>query len=119
MVRNSVPNRGDVYEIDLNPVVGNEMRDTHRCVVVSPREINMLGLCLLVPITTGGNFIRKAGLAVHISGHDTTGVALCNEIRSLDVVARLKNRTARHIERLDESTTSEIINRVVSILESA
>ncbi|MDY6963792.1 MAG: type II toxin-antitoxin system PemK/MazF family toxin, partial [Pseudomonadota bacterium] len=72
MVRSNIPKRGDVFIVDLNPVVGNEMRDDHRCVVITPREINMVGMCLAVPITTGGAFTRKAGLAVNISGHKTT-----------------------------------------------
>nr|WP_316652885.1 type II toxin-antitoxin system PemK/MazF family toxin [uncultured Gellertiella sp.] len=44
------------------------MRDTHRCVVISPREVNALGMCLTVVITTGGEFARKAGMLVNITG---------------------------------------------------
>ncbi|SIR27438.1 mRNA interferase ChpB [Rhizobium sp. RU20A] len=119
MVRSNVPQRGDVYLVDLNPVVGNEMRDDHRCVVITPREINSVGMCLTVPITTGGVFTRKAGLAVNISGHKTTGVALCNQVRALDIVARVKQKSARHIDTLDAATIDEIVARVVSMIDPA
>lgn len=119
MVRSNVPKRGDVFLIDLNPVVGNEMRDDHRCVVITPHEINMVGMCLTVPITTGGVFTRKAGLAVNISGHKTTGVALCNQVRALDIAERVKQKSARLVDTLDTSTVDEIAARVVSMIDPA
>ena len=119
MVRSNVPKRGDVYLIDLNPVVGHEMRDEHRCVVITPKEINAIGLCLVVPITTAGMFARRAGLAVNISGHRTTGVALCNQVRSLDIVGRVSQKTAKFLETLDDATMQEIAARVVSMIDPA
>ncbi|MBB5551199.1 type II toxin-antitoxin system PemK/MazF family toxin [Rhizobium lentis] len=117
MVRSNVPKRGDVFLVDLNPVVG--IKDAHRCVVISPREINLVGLCLTVPIITGGVFTRKAGLAVNISGHKTTGVALCNQVRALDIMERVRLETARLVDTLNTPTTDEIVARVVSIIEPA
>lgn len=119
MIRSNTPKRGDVYLIDLNPVIGHEMKDEHRCVVITPKEINALGLCLVVPVTTGGAFIRKAGLAVNISGHATIGVALCNQVRSLDIVGRVAQKRAKYIETLDDFTMSEIVDRVVSMIDPA
>jgi mRNA interferase ChpB len=117
MVRSNVPKRGDVFLVDLNPVVGNEMKDDHRCVVISPREINALGMCMTVAITTGGAFARKAGMAVNITGHATNGVALCNQVRSLEIVERVKQRTARYMDTLDVTTVNEIVARVVSMID--
>jgi len=119
MVRSNIPKRGDVFIVDLNPVVGNEMRDDHRCVVITPREINLVGMCLTVPITTGGAFTRRAGLAVNISGHITTGVALCNQVRALDILERVKQKTAKHVDTLDAPTIDEIVARVVSMIDPA
>jgi mRNA interferase ChpB len=119
MVRSNVPKRGDVFLVALNPVVGNEIKDDHRCVVITPKEINAVGMCLTVPITTGGVFTRKAGLAVNISGHKTTGVALCNQVRALDIMERVRQKTARHVDTLDVSTTDEIVARVISMIDPA
>lgn len=117
MVRSNVPKRGDVFIVDLNPVVGREMKDDHRCVVISAREINALGMCMTVAITTGGAFARKAGMAVNITGHATNGVALCNQVRSLDVVERVRQKSARYIETLDTATVDDIVARVVSSID--
>lgn len=117
MVRSNVPNRGDVFWIDPNPVVGREMKDRHRFVVITPRAINALGVSMTVPITSGGALTRNSGLAVPISGHDTTGVAVCNQVRSFDIPARLLQKTARYIETLDRATIDEIVARVVSAID--
>ncbi|MGV2098539.1 type II toxin-antitoxin system toxin MazF [Rhizobium sp. 21-4511-3d] len=119
MVRSNVPKRGDVYWIDPNPVAGREMKNRHRFVVITPREINALGVSMTVPITSGGAFTRDVGLAVAISGHDTTGVAVCNQVRSFDIAARIQQKTAQYIETLDEATMSEIVARVVSAIDPA
>ncbi|QRM42468.1 type II toxin-antitoxin system PemK/MazF family toxin [Rhizobium sp. BG4] len=119
MVRSNVPKRGDVYWIDPHPVAGREMKNRHRFVVITPREINALGVSMTVPITNGGAFTRDVGLAVAISGHDTTGVAVCNQVRSFDIAARIQQKTAQYIETLDEATMSEIVARVVSAIDPA
>lgn len=117
MVRSNVPRRGDVYWIDPNPVLGREMKDRHRFVIVTPREINALGVCMAVPVTTGGAFSRNIGLAVPITGHETTGVAVCNQVRSFDIEARVGAGTARFVETLDDATADEIVARVVSAID--
>jgi mRNA interferase ChpB len=117
MVRNNVPRRGDVFWLDPNPVAGREMKDRHRFVIITPREINALGICMTVPITTGGLHARNVGLAVSVTGHETTGVAVCNQVRSFDIEARVRAGTARYVETLDETTASEIISRVLSAID--
>ncbi|MDN5927391.1 MAG: type II toxin-antitoxin system PemK/MazF family toxin [Hyphomicrobiales bacterium] len=119
MVRSNVPRRGDIYWIDSNPVSGREMKDRHRFVVITPSEINALGVCMTVPITTGGAFTRNVGLAVSITGHETSGVAVCNQVRSFDIEARTRSGSARFVEKLDQPTTDEIVARVLSAIDPA
>ena len=90
MSRHRIPERGDVYLLNPNPQSGREMRDMHRFVVITPKEINRLGVAMTVPVTTGGAFARIKGLTVTILGHDTTGVAVCNQVRTFDLEERIK-----------------------------
>ena len=117
MIGRRTPGPGDVYWINPNPSAGNEIRDSHRFVVITPKEINQLGLCTCIPITSGGAYARRNGLTVAIAGHDTTGVAICNQMRSFDLRARANE--VEFIETLDAQTTREIINRVVSVIDPA
>ena len=112
-----VPQRGDVYWIDPNPVAGRERRDRHRFVVVTPLDINKLGVSMAVPVTSGGAFARLTGLTVPIIGSDTTGVAVCHQARSFDIQARVAAGSARYIETLDAACADEIVNRLLSVLD--
>ena len=117
--RRTIPERGDVYWIDPNPIAGREMRDRHPYVVITPRPINALGVSMTVPVTSGGQIVRRIGLAVPIQGKQITGVAVCNQVRSFDIEARVERRTARYVERLDAETTGEIVARVLSAIDPA
>ena len=68
---------GDIYWIDPNPVAGREMRDRHPFVVITPKEINALGVAMVVPVTSGGAFASGMGLTVPVSGQRISGVAVC------------------------------------------
>jgi mRNA interferase ChpB len=119
MTSRRIIQKGDVYWIDPNPISGREMQDKHRFVVITSKEINALGIAMTVPVTSGGKFPRDMGIAVSIMGHDTTGVAVCNQVRSFDIEARVKAGSAKYIETLDTITIDDIVNRVVSILDPA
>jgi mRNA interferase ChpB len=119
MTRRRIAQRGDVYWIDPNPIAGRELKDRHRFVVITPKPINALGVAMTVPVTSGGVFARDNGLTVPIAGHDTTGVAVCNQVRSFDLQARERAGTARYVESLDAATVDEIVNRVLSIIDPA
>ena len=119
MIKRRSIRRGDVYWVDPNPVAGREMRDRHRFVVITPQEINALGVAMLVPVTSGGAFARDTGLTVPITAHDTSGMAVCNQVRSFDLQAREHAGTARYIETLDTPTIDEIVARVISVIDPA
>ena len=119
MTRRRIIQKGDVYWIDPNPISGREIKDKHRFVVITSKEINALGIAMTVPVTSGGKFLRDMGITVPIIGHDTTGVAICNQVRSFDIEARLKVDSARYIETLDQITIDDIVNHVISILDPA
>ena len=117
MIRRRIPQQGDVYWVNPNPVAGREMKDRHRFVVITPKEINALGVAMLVPVTSGGAAMREMGLTVAVSGHDTNGVAVCNQVRTFYLEARTRAGSAEYIETLDEATAGEIVARVVSVID--
>ncbi len=63
--------------------------------------------------------VRKQCGAVPITGHDTLGVAVCNQVRSFEIEARVKFRSARYVESLDVATAEEIVSRVLSVIDPA
>lgn len=117
MGRRHAPGQGDIYWIDPNPVVGREMTNRHRFVVITSRRINALGVCMTIPVTTGGAFARESGVCVVLAGHDTNGVAVCNQVRTFDLEHRVRMGSAKFVESLDKETTNEIVSKVLGIID--
>jgi mRNA interferase ChpB len=60
---------------------------------------------------------REFGLGVVVTGHDTNGLAVCNQVRSFDLDQRIKEGSAKFIESLDGATTNEIVSKVLSVID--
>jgi mRNA interferase ChpB len=97
--------RGDIYSVELDPAVGHEQRGRRPVLIVSPDDYNKDFLPLVCPITTGGSYVRDKGFAVPVSGGKTTGVALCNQARTLDIRAR----RGRRIEAAEASVVQQAL----------
>ncbi len=107
-------NRGDIYVVNLEPTQGREQRGKRPAVIVSPDVFNQATkLPVVVPITNGGEFARRIGFSVPISGIETTGVVRCDQPRALDLQAR----KARKVGVLPDEIMSEVLARVAPIFE--
>jgi len=61
--------RGDIYLVSLDPVEGHEQQGRRPVLVISPGKFNRVTrVPVVLPITSGGNFVRNAGFAVSLIG---------------------------------------------------
>jgi mRNA interferase ChpB len=106
--------RGDIYLVSLDPTAGREQQGFRPVLVVSPADFNAATkLPVILPITTGGEFARRIGFAVPISGIKTTGVVRCDQPRVLDIQAR----NGRKVESMPQSIMEEVMAKVATIFE--
>ncbi|WP_417277095.1 type II toxin-antitoxin system PemK/MazF family toxin [Castellaniella sp.] len=106
--------RGDVYMVDLEPTQGREQRGHRPVVIVSPDDFNQAtGLPVILPITSGGDFARRIGFAVPLSGTNTTGIVRCDQPRVLNLNAR----NGRRVESLSPEIMNEVLAKAVTIFE--
>lgn len=107
--------RGEIWHVDLEPTKGREQAKARYVLVLTPRAFNQLGTPVVVPITSGGEFVRMQGFAVSLSGAGTkaNGVVLCNQLRAID----LKARNARFSEAVPDFITDEVLARVSTLFE--
>ena len=97
--------RGDVYWVNLDPVVGSEIRKKRPAVIVSNDSCNRYGTRVVVlPVTSNVESLYPGEAIVEIKGKP--GRALGDQIRSIDK-SRLKGRlgrlTADEMSRVDEA----------------
>lgn len=114
-MKRGIPERGDIWNIDLNPASGHEQRGERPILVLTALEFNRLGLVLACPISQGAQFARAQGFAVPLagSGTQTQGVILCNQSRTVDY----KARRARFVETVPDYVVNDVLARVAALLE--
>ena len=106
--------RGDIYLVSLDPAKGHEPQGSRPVLIVSPQAFNQAtGLPVICPITSGGDFARRTGFAVPITGISTTGVIRCDQPRSLDLGAR----NGRKIDTLPADIMEDVLARLAPISE--
>jgi len=107
-----IPDRRDVFWIDLNPQAGREQAGRRPCLVLSPAEYNgKTGLAVVCPITG-----QAKGYPFEValpSGLATTGVVLSDHIKNLD----WRVRRAEFREQVPESVVREVLDMATALLD--
>lgn len=106
--------RGDIYLVSLDPSSGHEQQGTRPVLVVSPDSFNRFTrVPIVVPITSGGLFVRNAGFAVPLSGTRTTGVIRCDQPRPIDLAAR----NGRRLESVPVEIVDDVLARLSTLFQ--
>ncbi len=106
--------RGDIYLVSLDPSSGHEQSGSRPVLIVSPTEFNEISkLPVILPITTGGEFARRLGFSVMITGIKTTGIIRCDQPRVIDLSAR----HGRKVDTLPSTLMDEVLAKVVTLFE--
>ena len=102
-VGRTVPARGDVYLVQLDPTRGSEIRKTRPCLIVSPDELNEhLRTVIVAPMTTGGHAYPWR---VSCRFQNKSGFVATEQIRTVDV-----DRLARRLGRLAPNALSAVLS---------
>lgn len=107
---------GEIWLVSLDPASGHEQKGRRPVLIVSPEAFNRITkVPVVLPITSGGNFVRTAGFAVPLTGAGirTTGVVRCDQPRTLDLAAR----GGRKLESIPDAVMDEVRARISPIFE--
>lgn len=101
------PEQGDIITIEFDPQAGHEQKGRRPAIVVSNNTFNRFTkMALVCPITnTNRGFPLHVALDVRTT---TTGVILCEQVKSLDISARKA--------AFKEKAPSDIVEEVVDII---
>jgi len=109
-----VPERGHVVWVTFSPQAGHEQAGRRPAAVLSPRSYNeKVGLGIFCPVTN-----QKKGYPFEVSipaGLRVSGVLLCDQVKSLDWVAR----RAEFLDSLPEATVAEAIKKLSLLFSPA
>lgn len=119
MVAKWVPKRQDIIWIDCNPQVGQEMRDVHPFLVLSPESFNdKTSLVIGLPMTTA-NYNSDNPFAVTIgntakSNTIKTSYVLCHQPKSFDW--RMRNGKPHKLGKLSDQLFMQVCERLNQII---
>jgi mRNA interferase MazF len=104
--------QGDIVKLDFTPQSGHEQAGYRPALVVSNDFFNSkTNFAIVCPIT---NTMNSFPLHVQLDGRtQTTGVIMCEQIKSLDI----RQRNCRFVEKLPEDILGRVINIVFAEIE--
>ncbi|MFI3198971.1 MAG: type II toxin-antitoxin system PemK/MazF family toxin [Methylococcaceae bacterium] len=116
------PDRQDIIWIDCNPQVGQEMRDIHPFLVLSPQIFNnKTSLVIGLPMTTAAyNADNPFAVAVgKVSGRklEKTSYVLCHQPKSFDW--RMRDAKPHPLGKLQNDFFIEVCGQLNQIIQLA
>ena len=119
MVQGRIPQKGDIWHFDPDPVFGRELKGKHYCIVVTDGELNAaLGVAMCCPSSTVANQARSTGVTVTVTPMDTErgdirGVVLCHQVQAVDLLAR-----GATFETVAENTLiQEVVFKLINLID--
>ena len=111
----ATPERGDIWHVNLDPISGKEQRGTRPVLVVTRAALNASGLTVICPISQGALQSRFAGFAASLMGTGTVtqGVVMCNQPRTVDLVAR----RAKKVEAVPQHVIDDVLARMAVLID--
>jgi len=111
MVKNYIPQQGDIVYLDFNPQSGHEQKGKRPALIVSNGIFNThLGLAFACPIT---NTDRGYPFHIKLENLKTTGFVMSEQMKSLDYNAR----KISFVEKADYETVETALALIESILK--
>lgn len=109
------PQRGDIRQVNLDPMSAKEQRGTRPVLVVTRAALNASGLTVICPISQGALQSRFAGFAAPLMGAGTVtqGVVMCNQPRTVDLVAG----RAKKVETVPEHVMDDVLARMAVLID--
>lgn len=108
MVKNYIPQKGDLVFLNFDPQSGHEQKGRKPALVVSNSSFNkILGLTIVCPIT---NTNMDFPFHVKLNSKNLTGFIMTEQIKSINYNAK----KVKFVEKIDEDT----LNKVLGITES-
>ncbi len=106
-----LPQRGDIWSVDLNSAKGREQSGVRPVFVLSAADET---LTIVLPITQGHSLARSLGFAatLNAAGTRTQGIVICNQPRTIS----LGERGGKKIEQAPTFVVMDVLDRLAPLV---
>ncbi len=103
-----VVKRFEIYLINLDRLVGREIKKTRPCLIVSPDEMNRhIATIIIAPMTTKG---RDYPTRVSCQFQGKNGQVVLDQLRTVD-----KKRLVKKLGRIDKRTQQAVLSALAEM----
>ncbi len=96
----------DIVIVNLDPTIGDEIKKTRPCVIISPNEMNTyLSTVVIAPMTSQS---KNYPTRVQVKHNHKKGWVVIDQIRTID-----KQRIVRIVDKLAEKEISQVKNTIL------
>jgi len=113
----SPPLRGEVWLIDFDPTVGDEIKKQRPAVVLNSDSIGRLSIKLVAPFTGWKHYFFRNLWHVRVAPDSTNGLSKVSAVDTLQLRGVDQQRFIRKLGDLSASTLEEIVLKVGAVIE--
>lgn len=113
----SLIRRGDIWLINLDPVIGSEIRKTRPCVIISSDAVGILPVKLVAPITAWDDRYNSNLWHIRIDPTSGTGLSKISAVDALQVRAVDTVRMVRRLGKVAPHIMEAIVEAVAAVIE--
>lgn len=100
--------KGEVWSVNLDPVVGAEITKTRPCVIVNRDSIGRLPLKIIVPLTHWRGEFERAAWLISVDPTSTNGLTRKSAADTFQVRAIAEIRLVEKVGEMSETAMEEI-----------
>lgn len=109
-------NRGEVWLVNLNPTIGQEISKTRPAVIVNNDVVGILPLKVIVPITDWKERYANRPWMVKLEPNDNNGLTKKSAADTFQVRSLSQNRLVKKLGKLNNSEMKEITAALAIVL---
>ncbi len=109
--------KGDIWLVDLDPTVGDEIRKTRPSIIMSSDRIGTLSLRVIVPLTSWQSSFTDVDWLVRIAPNRSNGLDKVSAADAFQVRSVSVKRLVRHLGRVNDRDIARIENAIKAVFE--
>jgi mRNA interferase MazF len=111
-------NQGEIWEINLNPTIGAEIKKKHPAVIVNDNAIGILPLKVIVPITEWKDRYQGAIWIVRLSPDNENMLTKPSAIDTFQIRSVSTKRFLRKVGSVSSLVLDEIKTAIKAVIDS-
>jgi mRNA interferase MazF len=113
----SGPKRGEIWRVNLEPVMGSEMDKTRPAVVISSDAVGVLPVRLVVPVTSWKSWYEGQIWHIRLRPTEQSGLSTASAADALQIRGVDTSRFVHRMGRIARTDLENIIAAVAAVIE--